>query len=287
MPTTVDAVLTVDGYTAYRDGTSGAAATPATGTITAVPFVDLVDAETFTLDDGSNPVTVFEFDKVPDGIVGGNVLVDVSGDVSADDVATRMASSINGVGGSLLLTATPVGAVVTLVNEQSGAIGNLTTWADTVVDGGFVIVQPTGGVNGGVRVDSFKVGEGGFKVEISGNVPRTPDPFLGIPGPGQDLDVIVNPDRYPVEAAHLNPTFSKALTDTDFTDSLGPTDFPETAVDCLLLDVEYNSNGVGNPDIYEIGLFAGGKMIAYGTFDKQTKMAGVSKLFIVTLKFGG
>ena len=94
MPVTVDAVVTVDGFTAYRDGTSGSGATVAVGTITAVAKASLADTETFTLDDGTNPTKVFEFDLPPDGVGGANVQVDVSADVTDIDVTVREALSL-------------------------------------------------------------------------------------------------------------------------------------------------------------------------------------------------
>ena len=73
----------------------------ASGSITTVAVASLVDAETFTLDDGVHPATVFEFDKASDGVTSGRVNVDVSTDVSADDVRDRIISAINTVGTSL------------------------------------------------------------------------------------------------------------------------------------------------------------------------------------------
>ncbi len=119
----------------------------ASGTIVAVAKASLIDTETFTLDDGINPALVFEFDLPPDGITG-DVLVDVSADTTDVEVATRMVSAINGVGATLLLTASNASgtsATVTITHDQVGTIGNVTTWADTVVNGGFVVTQPTSG----------------------------------------------------------------------------------------------------------------------------------------------
>lgn len=75
----------------------------------AVPVADLVDGETFVLNDGVNPAVTFEFDIPPDGVSGGNVVVDVSGDTDESDVAVTMAAAINAqeVAGNLLLRATP------------------------------------------------------------------------------------------------------------------------------------------------------------------------------------
>jgi len=124
------------------------ASSAASGQIVAVAKANLIDTETFTLDDGVNAAQEFEFDVDGGGISGGGVQVDVSGDTSAIDVATRMVSAINGVGAGLALTASNAGgtsATVTIVNDTPGTHGNVTTWAETVADAGFVITQPTTG----------------------------------------------------------------------------------------------------------------------------------------------
>ena len=125
------------------------AGTAAQGTILAIAASSLFDGETFTLDDGQNLPVVYEFDNVPDGVSPGNVVVNISGAVSATDVASLMVSAINGTG-SLNLAASNDGgtsSLVTIVNTVSGVVGNV-TWSDSVVDGGFAIGQPSGGVTG-------------------------------------------------------------------------------------------------------------------------------------------
>jgi hypothetical protein len=125
------------------------AGTPSAGVIAAITASSLIEGETFTLDDGVNPPTIFEFDT--DTVVsGGNVAVDISSAVTAIDVATEIVSAINSVGGSLNLNADNVSgssATVTITNGQLGIVGNVTTWSDTVIDTGFAITQPTGGTD--------------------------------------------------------------------------------------------------------------------------------------------
>lgn len=123
--------------------------TPAEGSIAAIPASSIIDGETFTLDDGENPPTIFEFD-VNFSVTPGNVAVDISAAVTAIDVATAMVSAINGVGGSLLLSAgNSVGSssTVTITNGQVGVAGNVNSWLDTVIDSGFTVNQPTGGTD--------------------------------------------------------------------------------------------------------------------------------------------
>lgn len=123
---------------------------PAAGSIFAISKINLIDGETFTLDDGIHPQKTFEFDTVPDGIVGSNIAVDVSAAVTAIDVATAIVSAINSVGGALDLNASNDGgasSIVAIANGANGAFGNVTSWTDTVADTGFVINEPTGGVD--------------------------------------------------------------------------------------------------------------------------------------------
>jgi hypothetical protein len=147
--------------------------------------------------------------------------------------------------------------------------------AVVTIDGFEAYTDGTSGAVALPAIDTFKVGVGGFKVEALGNVPRDPDPNLS------DLDILENPGRYVVPPT---PTFQKAVV--GFTKTFGPDGFPRLAVDCTLAVGEFNFDGVGNPDIYEIGLFAGAIMIAYGTFPKQTK-AGNAIPLTVSLRFGG
>jgi hypothetical protein len=132
------------------------------------------------------------------------------------------------------------------------------------------VLQAYGGLTAfGGTIDSFKVGEGGWEDTAAGRVPR--DPTDGGPlltrGPYlTDLDAIQNSGDYPVETG----TFQKALvTPADF-NYVSSTKTLE--VTCLLDFGEFNDDGFGNaPEIYEIGLFAGTLMVAYGTMTLQTK----------------
>lgn len=122
--------------------------TPASGSIIAIPKASLVDGETFTLDDGVNPVVTFEFDDDA-SVAAGNIAVDISTDTSAIEVADRMVRVINQQT-NLDLTAFNAGgtvALVTIINDTDGTQGNVTTWAKSVGDGGFVVTQPLGGTS--------------------------------------------------------------------------------------------------------------------------------------------
>ena len=120
------------------------AAVKASGSIIAIIKSSITDGQTFTLDDGITTPIVFEFDVPPDGVSGGNTLVDISTDTTAIQVASRMVTAINGVGG-LKLTASNAGgtsATVTITHDEEGVVGNVTTWATTTT---MTVNQPTGG----------------------------------------------------------------------------------------------------------------------------------------------
>lgn len=167
--TTVVVANLVDGETfTLDDGTNPPSVfefestAAATGTITTTTVANLVDGETFTLDDGAHTPTVFEFDVTGDGVTVGNVAVNVSGDVSADDVRNTIIAVLNLVGGALTITASDGGAAtVDLVNDAEGTVGN-TVSAEDIVNVAFVLTDMTGGTGeAGVSGTNVSVNVGG------------------------------------------------------------------------------------------------------------------------------
>lgn len=127
----------------------------AAGFITTVIQANIVDGETFTLDDGINPPVVFEFDKAGDGVTPGNTPVNIVAAVTANDVRDAIISAINGVGALLLMTATDGGAAtVTLTQDVGGTHGN-TTQTETVANVGFVLTDMTGAGDASFRVEAW------------------------------------------------------------------------------------------------------------------------------------
>lgn len=119
-------------------------------TITTVIQANLVDAETFALADAEGTSVTFEFDTVPNGVGGGNVLVDVSGATTADDVRDIIITAVNNQKtlGNLFINASIGGAgVVDLDQAVPGTAGD-TVPTETVADAGFLIPAFTGGSNG-------------------------------------------------------------------------------------------------------------------------------------------
>ena len=121
-------------------------------------------------------------------------------------------------------------------------------------------------------ITKFKVGEGGW-VNTPPVERRQPNPAL------TDLDIITNPGLYTV---HATPTFTKVLVIGDFV-----FETPSTLkVTCTLAPADYNSNGTGSPEIWEIGLFDDDlDMLAYATFPKQIKTVAASLSNIIRILF--
>jgi len=123
----VGRLMTVDGVekliTAIGDNAVAAA-----GSLTAVAkAAPLADGDNFTLDDGPNPPTVFEF-QVTGGFtpVPGRVPIDIRMLTLAPEIADAMRTAINGVGSGLKITADATGlALINLVNDVPGAAGNV------------------------------------------------------------------------------------------------------------------------------------------------------------------
>lgn len=130
--------------------TNVSAGRSATGTITVVEQASLLDGETFTIDDGTNPAVVFEYDVAGDGVGGGNVQVNVSGDTTVLQVLVRTRQAIQGQIdlGNLDITITDDDGVdtLTLTVDAYGVAGN-NAITDTVVDAGFVVTGLAGGVD--------------------------------------------------------------------------------------------------------------------------------------------
>jgi hypothetical protein len=106
------------------------------GSIQCVSFAEIVDGETFTINDGVNGATVFEFDVVGLGVTPGNVQVDITGAVSAADVAAIVKIAIDGEGLDLAV----VDAGTGLLNLTLSATGQtLVAITETVSDVDFVV----------------------------------------------------------------------------------------------------------------------------------------------------
>lgn len=140
-----------------------------------------------------------------------------------------------------------------------------------------------------------KVGEGGWMDSGSGQVPRTPSPSLRkLSGPAiQDLDAVVDATRSAPDQRYTatgRATFQKTLGGGDVTFVA-----PSTAKVRLFLDFgDFNDDGFGNsPELWEVGVFSDHPtiasqllMVAYGTFPKVVKTAGIQVERFVRIRFG-
>lgn len=159
--------LTIDGVAAA-----------ATGTIATVAGASLLDGETFTIDDGVNTPTVFEFDSNA-AVTLGNITVTFTGGDTTTQVRDAIIAAVNGVGAGLTITASPGGAAqVILTNDNPGIAGNERI-LDTVANAGFVTVGMTGG-DGQVSIPLTAGAR--TPTEIIGDINATLDgvsPFIG------------------------------------------------------------------------------------------------------------
>jgi phage tail-like protein len=122
-------------------------ATAASGAITPVDGVELADGQTFTISDGVNPPTTFEFDS---DRAAKFVAVPFTKEDRAETVGTAIAETINGVAETLNVSAKFDGAVVALQNDNPGAAGNVPI-EETVESERFVVKGMSGGTGEGVE----------------------------------------------------------------------------------------------------------------------------------------
>lgn len=120
----------------------------ARGLLTALAAASLLDAETFTLNDGINAAKVFEFDKAGDGVTAGRVAVDITGNPNLATVGARIAVAINSQPqASFQIRAVDNGdGTVTLINQVPGTQGNQSS-SETVANAGFVLTAMAGAVD--------------------------------------------------------------------------------------------------------------------------------------------
>lgn len=247
--------------------TAGTSQTPGIGGI-GVPSGSIIgEGEFFIINDGSSMKT-FEFDK--DGsVTPGRVRVAITNAMTGAQVAMEVARAINNSGLSVRASFT------------------------TRTDG----------------INFFRIGEGGFrilpsleKVPIAASERKDKNGIQA--GKGVKGDLTIDPDTALPEDQIVVPANGGGGTpgeppvpDRDVAfffaqKELVPSDFSITLVSgvyrlevtCKLELTEanerYDSQGGGNPDFFEIGVFAQENterfMIGYGTFPRQTKTNGIS-----------
>lgn len=182
----------------------------AEGTINTIAGSQLVDGETFILDDGANPAVTFEFDS-DSSVTQSNTLRAVN--FTQFDTATQIRDAIIAA-----IIAAPVLAMtaratdsaqlrVINTNEATGADGN-NTITETVADAGFTV----SGMSGGQDEDFVQYGSGGlFSAD-----PSTPTLGEG-PSWGNDGDRYRYQNDPPLvlHRIHLNKAISDGYRDPD------------------------------------------------------------------------
>lgn len=120
----------------------------ATGSMTCVAKASIISGETFTLDDGFNAATTFDFDTTgAHAPAGSNIDLDISAATTATEVRDLVVTAINAQGATLRIFATASStADIILTNTVQGEIGN-TTQSETVANAGFLISNMVGGAD--------------------------------------------------------------------------------------------------------------------------------------------
>lgn len=117
----------------------------ATGSITTVAVVNIVDGETVTINDGLTGPKVLEFDRIGDGVTPGNYEVSLVGLTSSDDVRDAIISTISGIGDNFRISASNGGdAKVLLEHDLPGRMAN-NTITKTVAHPNFLVSGMSGG----------------------------------------------------------------------------------------------------------------------------------------------
>ena len=136
--------VAVVGTEMARSTTVGPSA--ATGLIVAVPGSNLLDGETFTIDDGAGGTTTFEFDsKNASGVTLGHEAIPFAGSDSASQVADQIRDAVSGAA-QLQVSANSTGPAVWLVNDNVGSAGNVPI-TEAVSDVDFLVLGMSGGTN--------------------------------------------------------------------------------------------------------------------------------------------
>ena len=174
-------------------------------------------------------------------------------------------------------TALPGGGTATFTNGLAAVVGVGTSFLVDVAPGDWIKPGPTPSVfSGSAGVPGSEVDEWGLVLAVPTNLSIT----LSAPYTGATLG-----GRPVRKAAEPLFTFRKALLAADVTlfSSLPAI----TEIDAIVLAAEANLDQLGNPpEFFEVGIFdANGVMIAYITFDLETKTGAVQLNHIIQIVF--
>lgn len=171
----------------------------ATGSITAIQEADLIDGETFIIDDGVNPPTVFEIDIGGGGVAGSNVAVVIAAMDADSVVASLINDAINGVGATLLITSTVAGAIVSLTNVNPGAFNE--PIIENIANVGFIAAGMSGGT---VETDGI-INDDGTGI-LTGSVDPAYVTIITVSG----VDILPNGINYALGVANFKTLLAPA-----------------------------------------------------------------------------
>jgi cysteine-rich repeat protein len=117
----------------------------ATGSITVLNASSISDGNSLSIDDGINPLVIFEFDS--DGTVDDVEHVRIPLSSSNDNLAGNIASAINGPSAALDITAQRSANVVTLTHVYATSLGNR-TMSSSVSSSRMTVSGMSGGAGG-------------------------------------------------------------------------------------------------------------------------------------------
>jgi hypothetical protein len=130
--------------TRYEIFDTDAVSVAATGIITLVGGAFMVDGETLTLNDGTNPPQTFEFDSNA-SVAFGNVAVPFTSTQATSEIRDALKTAIDSVSGILDITPSVLSATqLSLLHTSLGTIGNAVI-TDTVADPNFTTTGMSGG----------------------------------------------------------------------------------------------------------------------------------------------
>jgi hypothetical protein len=119
----------------------------ATGSIIFPPPDVIATGATITIDDGTNPATIFEFTR-GGAPAPGNVAINLVGAVTDNDVRDLANTAINGAPGLAVTSSTDGDATIDLVNDTPGSAGNQTITNFPNGGSGLGLTGMSGGLDG-------------------------------------------------------------------------------------------------------------------------------------------
>ena len=156
-PSPFQQIATTGSWFSFKEtGTTGAftGTAVAEGNIATIASASHVEGQQVTIDDGWNTPTTFTYTATPTLDTDINITGAVADTVMRDRLITAI-HLVRDNAGTLEVDAS-IGASVSadITNHRYGTRGNVSSWTKDVVDAGYIITQPTGGLDGWVLTDA-------------------------------------------------------------------------------------------------------------------------------------